>query len=170
MGETSGARLTADDLEAIRDRANAATVGPWEVWDEAEYGEYGGIAYKYLAGVQVAPAARVNTAIFRYDDEYNGEMLENAQFIAHAREDVPSLLDEIAALTTERDQARAEADAAMGEHRWSTRWITEESTAIATECHCGQKFLSQTWDESIEQWRTHVREIAAAKVEAPDAR
>ena len=93
------------DLEAIRRRADAATPWPW--------GEGGATVYDE----QLIPICRCMATRDRYKDER-----QNADFIAHAREDIPALLAEvkrqaaeIAAVTAERDAA-ANAVARMAEY------------------------------------------------------
>ena len=70
------------DLEAIRRRADAATSGPW--------GEGGATVYDE----QLIPICRCMATRDRYKDER-----QNADFIAHAREDIPALLAEVERLT-----------------------------------------------------------------------
>lgn len=91
------------DLDAIRARAEAAiSTGPWEARHEHdEYGDWLGvdIVHTYrnervcwpnqiLAATNLSP--------------------EDAEFIAHARTDIPALLAEVERLRAERDQAREE--------------------------------------------------------------
>lgn len=78
------------DLEAIRARAEAATPGPWEHRTVM-------VSYGRLRSV--------------VDNETGGRLAmcdseSVAAFIAHAREDVPDLLGEVARLTRELDEAR----------------------------------------------------------------
>lgn len=65
------------NLEEIEARANAATPGPWEAFDN------------YIStGDEIF--ADVHSSNPMYGDASN-----DTQFIAHAREDVPSLLEEV---------------------------------------------------------------------------
>lgn len=84
------------DLEAIRARAAAATGGPWVPYFNSHGDPYVTLPGLYLtrriADVSVSP------------DDYGKA---NAEFIAHAREDVPDLLAEVARLTEELDAAHA---------------------------------------------------------------
>ena len=70
------------DLDAIRQRANAATKGPWSAEESGPYYEIhaGGT---YEAPLLLSPEG---------DDEIRHEDVE---FIAHARKDIPALLDEL---------------------------------------------------------------------------
>ncbi|MGN7133404.1 hypothetical protein ACTHQY_09035 [Rhodococcoides corynebacterioides] len=74
MSTTTTGADTALDLDAIEARADAATVGPWTL--------IGGGEYVTGAGLLVAP-----------DD--GGVSSDDAEFIAHARTDVPVLVAEV---------------------------------------------------------------------------
>jgi len=65
--------MTNEELQAIKERCEKATSGPWR-------------AHKYDVDYRVG-----STWVFLFDD-IDGD---TAQFIAHAREDVPALLEEI---------------------------------------------------------------------------
>jgi hypothetical protein len=73
------------DLAAIRARCDAATPGPWEYKASTLHSPYNFIIYS--------------------NHEMIGEaaVVENTDFIAHARQDIPALLDEIDAITNSRD-------------------------------------------------------------------
>lgn len=68
------------DLEAIKKRADAATPGPWEdvVWDDPDEGPSRYVRFSPLH----------DTTLMNRD--------EDAAFIAHAREDIPALVAELA--------------------------------------------------------------------------
>ncbi|MFJ8110454.1 hypothetical protein [Streptomyces sp. NPDC096132] len=124
----SESRLTAADLDAIEARANAAYPGPWHwrgntearhfrlqsptnggmtVMDFVRYGMNGaqprfaidGIMHKAEELVEYEVAAW-SKDIYRKDVSGIGH--PDAQFIAHAREDVPALLAEIHRLKEQR--------------------------------------------------------------------
>ncbi len=71
-------RLTNDQLEAIRKRAEKATEGPWKVYDE-----YCDTVEREEDGECIARIAS--------RDKRNDDM----EFITHARTDIPKLLAEI---------------------------------------------------------------------------
>lgn len=81
--------LSSDDLAAIRARADAAIEGPWEV----RYGD------PYMAGPTWTlrqagkPGIRLAVSQYGFDDM--------AEFIAHARSDIPNLLTEVDRLQRE---------------------------------------------------------------------
>ncbi len=118
-GERVTVDLEARRLEEIEARANAATCGPWEI-------------ASYVAGrvwtALYAPKAKVPPGryLFPYGSFRNQH---DAEFIVHAREDIPALVGEVRALraailelTDERDDLyaanralRAQHDAALAE-------------------------------------------------------
>ncbi|MEU4051336.1 hypothetical protein AB0F09_19315 [Streptomyces olivaceus] len=79
-------RLSPKREAEIAARVNAATAGPWSV--SPEYSDVLGPDGEQLAD-------------FWYDAD--------GEFMAHAREDVPALLAELAAVRAERDRAKAAA-------------------------------------------------------------
>jgi len=88
--------MTELDLDAIRARAEAATEEPWRAWlDERRPNER---------------TATVETAYIR--DSYDPELITDwcwdadAEFIAHARSDVPNLLTEVERLRAAVDVVR----------------------------------------------------------------
>lgn len=76
-------RLTAQEIEAIRKRAESATEGPWK-WD--------GDSLTYRKHGMLDPIVWAN----QYGDITVEE--PDAEFIANAREDIPKLLAEVEAL------------------------------------------------------------------------
>ena len=84
------------DLDAIWARADKATPGPWH----KEHDEYGCVDIGNYGWVATGPF------VPQYDvDSPQGQA--DAEFIAHAREDVPALLAEVTALRAELDAVRA---------------------------------------------------------------
>lgn len=79
-------RLSTEELREIRERCEKATQGPWVV--------------DGTNAVVWGPDAQI---IFVLDA--NGDP-DNDEFAAHAREDIPRLLDEIETLRAERDSIR----------------------------------------------------------------
>jgi len=76
--------MDSGELEAIRQRCNATTSGPWESFVEGR-DHLGGNSFIRTGG---------------YDDqspdiELLGASIADQDFIAHARQDIPRLLDEI---------------------------------------------------------------------------
>lgn len=85
------------DLAAIEARANAATPGPWQR-DE-----------RYVVGGEDIPGSRPGGEVIAQAQptlsawrEYElSQRVANAEFIAHAREDVPALVAEVRRLRAE---------------------------------------------------------------------
>jgi hypothetical protein len=86
--------LSPEDLEAIRGRAEAATEGPWSV-DEisGDIDDYGDALNVISRGVDGPHGVGLNTG-----EEYQMYSVADATFIAHARTDVPKLLEEVGRL------------------------------------------------------------------------
>ena len=80
------AHLTKRDLESIKERAEKATPGPWCVaGSERDY---------VIAKHGDSERCSDNPVIYADDDCLHGRK-EDAEFIAHARSDVPQLVDEV---------------------------------------------------------------------------
>ena len=86
--------MTDSELAAIRARCDAATPGPW--WDES------GTIHAPAWAQWMPPGSTCHPA---YTFGSNGiDCAADADFIAHAREDIPALVAEIEWLQTELDQ------------------------------------------------------------------
>lgn len=92
--------MTGIDIDAIRARAEAATLGPWFQGRE-------GHRYESERDVYSHREPEVNES---HDIASSVWSSADAEFIAHAREDVPALLDEVERLRTERDAHRTMKD------------------------------------------------------------
>jgi len=92
--------VTEQELQAIKERANAASNAPWIV----EAGEYSG--NNWLVGtitVNFGESYRDYKVYFVttksvHASELEGDAKTDAEFIAHARADVPALLTEVRSL------------------------------------------------------------------------
>jgi hypothetical protein len=86
--------LTEQQLDDIETRADAATPGPWELYDG-----YGPHFYAYLRGSHLQGIGTLNFG--------DGEAADaDRAFVLQAREDVPALLAEVRRLRVERDAFR----------------------------------------------------------------
>jgi hypothetical protein len=104
--------ITREELAAIRERAEKATPGPWR-WSNAKVlnGKYDFVPQgSYLA----------DTLIMFGDTYENGE--HDAEFIAHAREDIPRLLDEIERLQRVMAALDDEGMFRLGYVEWDEIW------------------------------------------------
>ncbi len=76
--------MTDDELQQIRERADAASPGPWRsFWEGRDH--LGGSSC-----IVTGPPGRTGD-----DLEIIGATMEDQDFVAHAREDVPRLLAEV---------------------------------------------------------------------------
>jgi hypothetical protein len=99
--------MTKEELDAIRERADKATPGPWEWTRSYDIGS----ARLWALHNPLQPDGGVGDGLARITNYYlvlrttskrdmDGTPLEQIpdfQFIAHAREDIPRLCDELAA-------------------------------------------------------------------------
>lgn len=97
------------DVAAIRARVNAATEGPWTWSRSYEIPNCDGVLSKHWAlhnPVSASEGRVCNHNLVTHTAQridYDGVTLDESpdfQFIAHARTDIPSLLDVVASLTT----------------------------------------------------------------------
>jgi hypothetical protein len=116
------------DLEAIRVRADAATAGPWGSLPDIVPGQP-----NWIIGRTADPNDGYygTTDVLRIADEnLDGNYLsdDDAEFIAHARTDIPALIAEVEAL-------RAQHEAAP-HGSWCNSWFRED-------CNCWKAGHSQ---------------------------
>lgn len=90
------------DLDAIEARATAATPGAWAYDQIPETGE--------CRVIWDGNGAAERDSVYAITS--GGSLACNAEFIAHAREDVPALIAEVRRLRIARNEARDEAGAA----------------------------------------------------------
>jgi hypothetical protein len=85
-------KLTQEQLATIRQRAENATPGPWETGDGYEQSSRGNYVWSVENGVIVCAEQDGTDCVLDTND---------ATFIAHARTDIPALLEHIAELEAE---------------------------------------------------------------------
>lgn len=115
--------VSGTDLDAIRERAEEATLGPWELERREPYMD-GRSAYAMRRAGR--PGVMLTCAAFPAD----------AEFIAHAREDVPVLLAEVERLRQEmirRDDARRDSLAEVERLRRDNDNLDGENDDIQAE-------------------------------------
>lgn len=105
--------MTDDELKAIEARANAATPGEWQVGPEIPLAK-GREGLMHINAGDYGEVARLLS--YLQDAELAGRWRADAQFIAHAREDIPKLIAEIRRLREERDLER---------RKWETLALAE---------------------------------------------
>ena len=90
--------MNKEQLEAIKERANKATEGPWKIFEDSEV--KGGCQ---IGTVWDHPQAKGPVGIVNLATSVTGGEIKNcvyiqdddARFIAHARQDVPALIAEV---------------------------------------------------------------------------
>lgn len=85
----------ADRLAEIQARADKATDGPWRSRDLDDYDEETPDAVEVL---EPGPSTIAMASARDWDSDYDPEMFANAEFIAHARTDVPALVAAVRAV------------------------------------------------------------------------
>lgn len=137
------------DLDAIRKRAEAATPGPWYL--ERHDQEDGSIAYEVWSH---EPYYRIISTTDE-DNEKNVYNAKNvADFIAHAREDIPALLS---ALTAEKERA----DYLSGRLEVEKGWREEKQAAVDA--------AEERADRAEERFGVATRDAARWEKRADDA-
>jgi hypothetical protein len=86
--------MTNEELKAIRDRAEAATPGPW-YWEKLDADGWNDTEMPCLVSASVEGVMDFGDCEQYYPTEGSPPNDKDAEFIAHAREDVPKLLAEI---------------------------------------------------------------------------
>ena len=104
--------MKQDELDAIRARCEAATPGPWNYGEAVEWRRGAGPFED--RGAEIISFSDVEVVVGGLQDEQGGAVgvLRNADaaFIAHARADVPALLNEVARLNAIIAHARIIVD------------------------------------------------------------
>lgn len=96
--------MTEIDVEGIKARADAATPGPWEAFGKAVAAPIADGRCNCAGGIP--ESSYVHEPHCGLEPLILDVSLADAEFIAHARQDVPALLDRIAELEAERDAMR----------------------------------------------------------------
>lgn len=97
------------DLDAISARADAATPGPWETNSTTGVDDAGHYTVFGIKGVDEATSTFDGASAFAHTEGMNEA---DAHFIAHARGDIPALLDSLAAERDRADRAETALDQA----------------------------------------------------------
>ena len=122
-------RMTSLDLAAIRQRVEKATEGPWNT----------GFDYEKNDPIVLAPGYIEHTIDYTLTEGGLEHGKADAEFIAHAREDIPALLDEIDRLnaTIQRVRKIVTDPQTVGwiERDGDTAWIPAERIRKALGIH-----------------------------------
>jgi hypothetical protein len=108
--------MTPERLTEIELRAAAATSGPWQMLSECPPGEH----HHDWDEIWVGTSDRATIAVV--GERYTAAPAE-AEFIAHARTDVPDLVVEVRRLRAERDAALALHQPT--EDQYTDQWCAE---------------------------------------------
>ena len=90
--------MNEQELREIEARAEAATPGPWDIGHEAP---------PLYAGNSCITAKIGERMAIIFEANHNFELDNSAAFIAHARQDVPALVEEVRRLNAENARLRA---------------------------------------------------------------
>lgn len=98
-------KLTPEQIAEIKGRCNAATEGPWRVTTSDGRKN---IAIESASVVKTDTPERMVSSVHITAWKQDGRNAKpTAEFIAHSRTDIPTLLAHIEAVETERDALRA---------------------------------------------------------------
>lgn len=138
--------LTPEELAAMEARCEAATPGPWNDRDELELRDPNGYAVVWF----YPP----NTDLW----EHQGTELHDANFIAHARTDVPRLIAEVKRLREREGRYRGDLDSLYRQyHALSTallhaeqaleRGDTQEAMRLLGSAQAGEVLTSEELEQ-----------------------
>jgi hypothetical protein len=139
MSEREGVKL---DVAAIRARAEAATPGPWRCYRGKLRPQFPTNIIEILG-----PEGKAVVAWTGFDGVYTPKRETNANglFIAHARTDIPALLDALASERARADALERKVADCEAEHP-PEPWAAElQARADAAEKVLGAILERQTW-------------------------
>jgi hypothetical protein len=96
--------MSEEELEAIGARAAAATPGPWAMSRDEMSAGFGKHRY-VVVGTTTADGQRAVDWRLLVEGMRGADAVHDAEFIAHARTDVPALLAEVARLKAALERA-----------------------------------------------------------------
>ena len=135
--------LNDSELQEIRERCEAASPGPWttEPWDD-----YPAVAYHILDA-----SGDYDVQYFvPLDKHYECGPLADCSFIAHARHDIPALLDHIDALAASLDAEAAAHSVTRAALVASPEWVDSPGGGNASCPHChGMKWHEGHADDCL---------------------
>jgi len=138
--------MTEEELEAIEAREEAATPRPWETLIRNENWK---ITYYVSMPNDIL---KVSSYILEDHEREDGNyrfVNDNAEFIAHARQDVPALIAEVKHQNAEIERLTRERDAAVADLRRSSK-AHEDCHACA---HVGGNTARCDFGEDCWEWR-----------------
>lgn len=87
--------MTQERLAEIEARANAAIAGPWRRGYKGMPGYHDGVVYPDGPGIDWVGQCPEPKPLFHAQVPNSPRFRENAEFIAHARTDIPDLIAEV---------------------------------------------------------------------------
>lgn len=123
--------MTDAEIDEIEARCNAATAGPWQVWNGLAYCGGGkdlcigagenwvvNMDHRWGPGYQErvdhehddGRSEKYDCPICQFSEEVTDEQAKTADFIAHARTDIPRLIEALRIVMKERDRLKQEND------------------------------------------------------------
>lgn len=142
-GQTVTEPLTNDQLRAIEGRKATAWRGPWTVQNVPA-------AAFVEIGTPDGPIAQVSV-----------HLRADAEFIAHARQDVPALLGEVQRLTAENHKLQRDEDQLIGERDQAQEAADKLAYAIAPVEVIGEHSdMNNPWDNAHEELHQQRQELA----------
>jgi hypothetical protein len=131
--------LMNERIAEIKTRCEAATLGPWNYFPKPKYKEFHvslpieGYGMRYALFPDGCPTGQ-----------------HDAEFIAHSRQDIPDLLDEIERLTRERDAAVTELKIASGSCKYCAHHVPSKMPMGVGDCRSIPK---PTYGLGCENWQ-----------------
>jgi hypothetical protein len=131
--------VDTERLAEIRARVERATAGPWHVT---------GLPGQWLAadGYETGMTYHVFESAQRGDGECSSMLKEDAEFVAHARVDVPDLLAEVARLTAALARATEEREALREAGRAMLRFLDDDAEPSAAD-----RDMAEHWEALLAQ-------------------
>jgi hypothetical protein len=175
--------MTAERLQAIRARCEAATPGPWiYTWTDEMGGPY--LSDSYQCQMITTPKDEEGKLKFILDIEDDGGKIEinsflsdeDGRFIAHARQDIPDLLAEVERLEAELVRLRGSSAVIWSDGAYyvpgtpDTRQERDDLVELLIpfipkrirqiwECACGEGKMSNVFiDHGYYMWATDIRD------------
>lgn len=132
MPTTEVRPLDQSEVEQIEARANAATKGPWIVWDSCSWRRIGTVQ-PYADGNVICPITQ---------NDGHPDLLarrEDLEFVVHARTDIPALCATVNALRTALNDLLGELEERTNEREmWRGRYDEELREHSETQVHLAQ--------------------------------
>lgn len=143
------ATVSPQDIAEMRARVNAATEGPW-AYRTHEIDDWGVIRTTATKSRRVVATARAggSSGLDPHRQAGDDPCRSNGEFIAHARSDMPRLLDAIEALTAENARLRKQVEYEQrcgAEYVASLADVRAENAQLASERDTLRDAVAEGW-------------------------